>query len=214
MENGVSEGLKAPAQDPLALSMGAGDTSGDDTSSHGTLESFIPPPTNFEGQNHPFLHLDPLMRFGAMPPGARPLVKRKLNASDIKIGKNGEVKRRRLRRKLDKAKVLYFTHPPPGVGAYALVGGAAKVASIRNCVDYALSGRLKVGSSGAAGGCKEGEEDSGFSLSDLKSTVNSYFGAANRIANGEKFRILAKRIHHLDNRVQYLIEWEGPAATS
>jgi len=46
------------------------------------------------------------------------------------------------------------------------------------------------------------------SLDDLKSSVNIYFGAANRIAAGEKFAIKAKRIGP-NGQTQYLIEWEG-----
>lgn len=47
------------------------------------------------------------------------------------------------------------------------------------------------------------------SMDDLKSSVNMYFGAANRIASGEKFGVKAKRISK-SGQLQYLIEWEGP----
>ncbi|OXU21540.1 hypothetical protein TSAR_004090 [Trichomalopsis sarcophagae] len=47
------------------------------------------------------------------------------------------------------------------------------------------------------------------SMDDLKSSVNMYFGAANRIASGEKFMVRAKRSGP-NGRAQYLIEWEGP----
>lgn len=46
------------------------------------------------------------------------------------------------------------------------------------------------------------------SLDDLKSSVNIYFGAANRIASGEKFRVKAKRLT-ANGRTEYLIEWGG-----
>ncbi|KAB7495944.1 Metal-response element-binding transcription factor 2, partial [Armadillidium nasatum] len=80
--------------------------------------------------------------------------------------------------------------------------------SIRNCVDYALSGRLQKRNSSDGTSNKE-DGSTNYSLSDLKSSVNSYFGAENRIANGEKFRILAKRTNSRDSKTQYLIEWEG-----
>lgn len=44
-------------------------------------------------------------------------------------------------------------------------------------------------------------------LNDLQSSLTAYFGAVNRIANGERFTIRGKRIG-LDGRQQYLIEWE------
>ncbi|XP_008545132.1 PHD finger protein 19 [Microplitis demolitor] len=47
------------------------------------------------------------------------------------------------------------------------------------------------------------------SMDDLKSSVNMYFGAANRIASGEKFGVKAKRLSK-SGQLQYLIEWEGP----
>lgn len=45
-------------------------------------------------------------------------------------------------------------------------------------------------------------------MQDLKSSVHSYFGTANRIATGEKFSFAGKRITD-SGKLQYLIEWEG-----
>ena len=43
-------------------------------------------------------------------------------------------------------------------------------------------------------------------LQKLESTVSGYFGGANRIAEGEKFTVLAKRLTS-DGRLEYLIDW-------
>lgn len=51
-------------------------------------------------------------------------------------------------------------------------------------------------------------ENQDVSMANLQSTVNQYFGAANRIASGENFVIKGKRLS-MDGRVQYLIEWDG-----
>lgn len=103
------------------------DSSGDETSSRGTLDVIIPPLKDFQGKNNPFLMQNSNVSFGAnlfnkqnvrmvnnkqnqyhsrfslpgqwnqMGPLIRPL-KRKLSEKDIIIGPNGEVKRRKYRR--------------------------------------------------------------------------------------------------------------------
>lgn len=48
------------------------------------------------------------------------------------------------------------------------------------------------------------------SLTELQSSLTMYFGAANRIANGERFSIQGRRVG-MDGRNQFLIEWDTTA---
>ena len=46
------------------------------------------------------------------------------------------------------------------------------------------------------------------SFSFFQKSVSSYFGAEGRIACGEGYKVLGKRVC-IDGKVQYLIQWEG-----
>lgn len=95
-------------------------------------------------------------------------------------------------------------------------------AQISNCVDYALNGR-RLRQRQDKNSDKEKvsnpptpkpspvKQEPDISIDDLKSSVNSYFGAANRIAAGERFTMKAKRIG-ITGKVECLIEWEGAAS--
>lgn len=83
------------------------ETSSDETCSRGTLDMFIPPPKNFDGLNNPFCNLSHNQN---VPRSSgyffvRPL-KTRLSEKDIRITKNGEVKRKRYVRKWKRS-----THP-------------------------------------------------------------------------------------------------------
>lgn len=92
---------------------------------------------------------------------------------------------------------------------------------IGNCVDYALNGRRlrqrqdksqekeKI-SNPPTPKPSPVKQEPDISMDDLKHSVNSYFGAATRIAAGERFNIKAKRIGPT-GKTEYLIEWEGPS---
>ncbi|XP_073979906.1 polycomb protein Pcl isoform X3 [Rhodnius prolixus] len=151
------------------------DTSGDESSSRGTLDSIIPPPADFDGRNNPFLSTSlPL----TLAPVVRP-TKRRLSEKDIRITSSGEIKRRRVRRsKLDSN-----------------LSAGRKALNAR---------RLKSGPSTPSTSPIKSQPN--FNMDDLKSTVNHYFGALNRIASGEKFTVKAKRITP-DGKIQYLINW-------
>ncbi|CAL4074968.1 unnamed protein product, partial [Meganyctiphanes norvegica] len=198
--------LKKMSVDGLSpLSVTPGELSGDDTSSHGTLASFIPPPSNFEGYNNPFLNLDTQWL------GASPVVrihKRKLSESDIRYDKNGEVKHRKFRRKYDKTVKVQNVGVTIGLNGCVPTDQIDDSSYIKDCVNFAVNGRLP--SSPNKEDCNRVNKDSkminsALSFSDLKSSVKDFFGAANRIANGEKFNIIARRVS-AHNKVQYLID--------
>jgi polycomb-like protein 2 len=240
------------------------ETSGDDTSSRGTLDIFIPPPKDFEGQNNPFRSIQTSTPNSITPPPVAPTsiiqvppttiitnntttstktyiktTKRQLNEQDIRIGKNGEVKRRRFRRRNGltttniPANKLYKTYKKDcdvqdNVITLRTVyhrsskqnNGPTVPRSGSTCVEHALNnGRLRSHDS------KDKEEtvssltpnspvkntSNDVSMEDIKSSLNHYFGAANRIASGENFKVLAKRTLSCGKQ-QFLLEWDSPAS--
>ncbi|XP_054270961.1 metal-response element-binding transcription factor 2 [Macrosteles quadrilineatus] len=213
----------APAP-PTPTPATPGDTSSEDTSSSRTLDTIIPPLKDFEGKNNPFRSVAELLGNTATPEATQPIslnlplkpsvtqpmlrpTKRRLSEKDIRINRNGEVKRRRLRRQCtvmknteqvpsaswNSAKSLRSMYnPTPGSGPEYLNGKKLKKPKHKSLTPTASPMK----------------QNPTISLDDLKSSVNIYFGAANRIASGEKFRVKAKRLTAI-GRTEYLIEWGG-----
>lgn len=173
-------------------------------------------------------------------PIVRPM-KRQLSEKDICIGPNGEVKRRRLRRNRSNQLPLYTNILQTASKTAAVVPvrpdakewgqrnlrstlnqNTSPPSQIGNCVDYALNGR-RLRHRQDKGQEKEKisnpptpkpspvKQEPDISMDDLKNSVNSYFGAATRIAAGERFSIKAKRIGPT-GKTEYLIEWEGASS--
>lgn len=74
---------------------------------------------------------------------------------------------------------------------------------------FSLSSHTKLSCGGASSGSNNNNSNGNknISMTELQSSVNIYFGATNRIANGEKFLVHGKRICP-KGRVQYLMKWE------
>ena len=58
----------------------------------------------------------------------------------------------------------------------------------------------------------DGLSNHNVSISQLRTTVGNYFGAAERLNSGERFHVQGRRITE-DGRVQYLIQWQNNITT-
>ncbi|KAJ8985691.1 hypothetical protein NQ317_014340 [Molorchus minor] len=165
-------------------------------------------------------------------PMMRP-TKRQLSEKDIIIGPNGQVKRKRFRRTRNvnvnytggqtasKTATVLPVRPDAKEWGQRASHAAGSTAPIGNCVDYALIGRRlrqrpekppekEKTPSPPTPKPSPVKQEPNIDMDDLKSSVNIYFGAANRISAGERFGVIAKRIGPT-SKIEYLIEWEGPS---
>lgn len=154
-------------------------------------------------------------------PVMRP-TKRQLSEKDIVVGPNGEVKRRRLRR--NKMGGVFL-----GEGGQKTASKTATILPIKSNKEWGgrmlrqrpdkLQEKDKDGAAAAASVVSAATKPSPkpspvksepdlINMDDLKSSVNIYFGAANRIAAGERFSVKAKRVGP-NGKLEFLIEWDG-----
>lgn len=199
-----------------------------DEASRSALDLIIPRPDNFRGSNNPFhinyrsasdvklmKNMDVFRRSNGSGGNKFPevrivrTIKRRLSAKDILLGPNQEVKRRKItkRRKSSDVEVISEIIQPINMPlpTYIPVRTENTTTIIRNTTTLNLRPKnefLKPQASPA----NSMKMDS--VMNSPKKNINLYFGAKNRIENGEKFTIMAKRIT-FDGKEQYLVEWDN-----
>lgn len=214
------------------------DDSSDENSSKSALDWIIPPPSNFHGINNPFhSQYKPKAKISEMMakkgfhtkvfeklPETRIVrtIKRRLSAKEIALGSNRETKRRKLmkRRKTDEVEIISeiiqpLTMPLP---SFLPVRSDSRdfYRSENNCEPLKLQKPsrnekfVKVDSS-----VTEKPNPVNISLTDAvmnspvkNKSINLYFGALNRIENGEHCMIMAKR--WTEGKEEFLLEWDSP----
>lgn len=161
-------------------------------------------------------------------------IKRRLSARDIAIGANRETKRRKImkRRKSSDiqiiSEVIQSVDIPLPSCIPLLWNGDSKsstqhhFAKAKEQIPSEQVGELKLSRSIKHSRTRSLEsfmpevvESPKINLTDAvinspvkNKSINMYFGASNRIENGEKFTILAKRLT-FDKKEQYLLEWDA-----
>lgn len=165
-------------------------------------------------------------------------IKRRLSAKDIAIGLNRETKRRKIKRRKSCdieiiSEILQPLNMP--LRSYLPVrGGDAKefkstINTKDDEVDPSVSGESskslrmrrysrnvdKISKRNSSDISLNGDQKS-ISLAEAvinspvkTKSINMYFGALNRIENGDRFTILAKRLT-FDGKEQYLLDWDAP----
>ncbi|TRY72982.1 hypothetical protein TCAL_13306 [Tigriopus californicus] len=199
------------------------DPDSDDTSSttRGTLDSFIPPPKDFKGPNHPFRDLE-LESFNS--------ARNKLGTNNEEDGTSVPTSSTHSSPSSLEPLEMYKSkrshpHRNGNIGLLETIDNCVATNSATSSLSFPLAGLNGLGSNGnelarslfapqpALSNCLSVEGRSTASgpkfLTDLKLSLNSYFGAETRITKGERFNVNARRLT-LDGDIQYLIEWEHP----
>lgn len=203
--------------------------SSDGNSSRSTLDWIVPIPSNFHGKNNPFHSAyEPKVKIvneKSIKKGLKMFekpevrivrtIKRRLSAKDIAAGMNQESKRRKMskRRKTDEIEIISeiiqpLTMPIP---TYFPVRRESNEMP-RNFNDgrFNSNGTKFTEAKAKTDNLSLTEKVMNSPVKSQKSiNINSYFGASNKIENGQKVSILAKRIT-FDGEKQYLLELNNP----
>jgi len=175
------------------------DSLGDSSDTSGSLETFIPRPKDFDGQNNPFrtgLFQDPpLPDFVTFAPPSRPSKRDRKRKywSPPSLGSAGSSPHSSI------SSLSCGSEPPskyeirdsnPEKSSF----GSTKSSFLNhNSIEDPLRVAVPV--------VPEKE--------DLKWSLNSYFGANHRIARGEKYQVTAKRLTSNGN-IEHLMAWDQP----
>jgi Polycomb-like MTF2 factor 2 len=212
------------------------DDSSDENSSKSALDWLVPPPSNFHGINNPFhsqyktnAKITELMAkkgFNAKMfeklPETRIVrtIKRRLSAKEIALGSNRDSKRRKImkRRKTDEVEIISeiiqpLTMPLP---SYIPVRDSRDFYKTDNhCEPLKAQKQPRDVNVVKPNSVIDKQSTVNISLTDTvmnspikNKSINLYFGALNRIENGEHFTILAKR--WTGGKEEFLLEWDNP----
>lgn len=172
-----------------------GDSS--DTSSFGSLDTFIPRPKDFDGQNNPFRSgfQDPLVPLPDFVTFARPS------------------KRDRKRRRWSPPSLgSAGSSPHSSISSLSCGSEPPSKYEIRESVNPEKSGFERSVSKSSFHSSLEEPLRVAVPVpekEDLKWTINTYFGANHRIGRGEKYQVTAKRLTSTGN-IEHLMAWDQP----
>ncbi|KAL1506242.1 hypothetical protein ABEB36_005638 [Hypothenemus hampei] len=202
------------------------DTSSDETSSKSLLKINEEPRKKKKGKDITL----PLPLKTVIPgqPMLRPM-KRQLSEKDIIVGPNGEIKRKkRFRRNKGNVAMYGIGQTASKTATIVPAKSTDSIPQLNNHMDYNVNTQVRrlrqrpeknvekepptTASKQTTPKPSPAKTEPDIDMEDLKTSVNMYFGAANRIATGEKFNVRAKRVAP-SGKVECLIEWEGPGGS-